>query len=160
MIEEAGVVVAVYGDLAEVRGQRRAVCGSCSANGACGTSLLGRYFRRRPLLTVYNPVGAGPGESVVVGIPEQGLLVASFAAYLAPLSGMIFAAMGAAFLAELALPDYVRGLSVFGGAAGLAAGLAWLGRFSRTREMDGRFRAVILRRGPAREVQVPVLLPS
>ena len=72
MIEETGVVVAVHGDLAEIESRRKTACGSCTANGDCGTSLLERYFGRRPLLlTVRNRIGAGPGESVVIGVPEQ-----------------------------------------------------------------------------------------
>jgi len=156
MIEELGEVVAVHGDLAEVRGRRPSLCGSCAAAGACGTSLLDRFFARRPVLTVYNSVGAGPGDSVVVGFPEQALLAASFATYLVPLLGMIAGAMGAAYLSEQVLPDSVRGLSVLGGAGGLAAGLGWLGRFSRARERDERYRAVILRRGVAAGLAMPV----
>ena len=42
MIEETGVVVAVVGGLVEVETRRQGACGSCSASGACGTSLVAR----------------------------------------------------------------------------------------------------------------------
>lgn len=158
MIEEAAVVVAVRGDLAQVESRRLAPCGGCSANGACGTSLLGRYFgRKRPLLTVHNPIGASPGDSVVVGVPESALLEASFAAYLVPLLAMIGGGIGGGFLAGSIAPAYAQGLSVLGGVGGFAAGLWWLARFSRAREADGRHRAVILRRSGSAgfEVRIP-----
>ena len=147
MIEEAGVVAAVHGELAEVASRRRSVCGNCEVNGACGTSLLERYFGRRQfLLTVYNPIGARPGDSVIVGVPEQALLTASFAAYMVPLMTMIAGGIVGDLAAGLLGPDFARGLSVLGGAAGLVVGFGWLGRFSRAREKDDRYRAVILRR--------------
>lgn len=148
MIEEAAVVVAVRGDLVQVEGRRRGPCGGCSASGACATPLLAHYFGRKPaLLTAHNPIGAGLGESVVVGVPESALLEASCATYLAPLLAMIGGGVGGDFLAGLVDPAHAQGLSALGGIGGLVAGLWWLARFSRARATAGRYRAVILRRG-------------
>lgn len=147
MIEETGVVVAVHGDLAEIESRRKTACGNCTANGDCGTSLLERYFGRRPLLlTVNNRIGAGPGESVVIGVPEQSLLALSFAAYVVPLVTMIAGGIAGSLLAPIAAPGFAREVSLGAGVLGLAAGLGWLGRFSRARESDERYRPVILRR--------------
>jgi sigma-E factor negative regulatory protein RseC len=148
VIEELGMVVAVHGELAEVESRRRSACGSCEVNGACGTSLLERFFgRRRLLLTVYNPIGARPGDQVVVGIPEQALLTASFAAYMAPLLAMLGGGIAGGMLAGALSPQHGDGLSILGGAVGLASALLWLGRFSRAHADDDRYRAVILRQG-------------
>ncbi|MEA3277083.1 MAG: SoxR reducing system RseC family protein [Pseudomonadota bacterium] len=150
MIEESGVVIAVRDDLADVESRRRSVCGGCSANSACGTSLLERFFgRKQLLLTVRNPIGAEPGDEVIVGVPEAALLQASVAAYVVPLLAMIGGGIGGDFLAALLAPAYAQGLSVLGGIGGLAAGLLWLRRFNSTREADERFRPVILRRSGA-----------
>jgi sigma-E factor negative regulatory protein RseC len=146
MIEETGTVIAARGDLAEVECQRRSTCGACAANGACGTSLLERHFgRRQILLTVHNPMGARPGDQVVVGVPEDALRTASVAAYLVPLLAMLAGALAGAGAGE-SWPQSAALLEVLGGAAGLAAGLGWLARFSRARGRDPRYRAVILRR--------------
>lgn len=160
MIEETGIVVAARGDLAEVQCERRSTCGSCGANGACGTSLLDRHLGRRPLLlTVHNPVGARAGDEVVVGVPEEALLSASFAAYLVPLLALFAGALAGAGVEDLGAGASGL-LQVAGGFAGLAVGLAWLARFSRARGADPRYRAVILRRSLAVVPGVPVQLPD
>jgi len=157
VIEETGVVVAVHGDLAEIESRRQSACGSCAANGGCGTSLLERHFGRRPLvLTVYNQIGASPGESVVIGVPEQSLLMLSLAAYVVPLVTMIAGAIAGSLFASIAAPGSDRELSLAAGVIGLAVGLGWLGRFSRARESDARYRPVVLRRSASGGVDVGI----
>jgi sigma-E factor negative regulatory protein RseC len=152
MIEETGVVVGVTGDLAEVETKRQGACGSCSASGSCGTSLLARYLGRRPLLLrATNGVGAVPGDTVVVGVPEGGLLRASLAAYLVPLLGL----MGGGLAGDGLLPGGGEAASALGGLAGLALGLAWLGRFGRSHGEDPHYRPVVLRRVSGLGVAVP-----
>ena len=154
MIEETGIVVAVRGELAEVETMRRSACAGCSVNGACGTSLLERILGRKQLiLTASNRIGARPGESVVLGVPEAALLEAAFAAYLIPIIAMIAGGIVAEHRAETLAPGFSPGLSVVGGAAGLAAGLWWLARFSANRSGDERYRPVILKRGGGDSVQ-------
>jgi sigma-E factor negative regulatory protein RseC len=152
MIEETGVVVGVAGDLAEVETRRQGACGSCSANGACGTSLLARYFGRKPLLLrAQNRAGAALGDVVVVGVPEDGLVRASLAAYLVPLLGLIVGGMTGPVL----FPAGGEGASVLTAFAGLGLGLVWLGHFGRTHTQDPHYRAVILRRASGLGVAVP-----
>ncbi len=147
MIEEIGVVVAVQGGMAEVEGQRRSACGGCAVNGACGTTLIARYFgRKRSLLLAHNGIGAGPGDRVVLGLPEEALLEVSFIAYLVPLLAMIAGGMVGDQIAELLVPAHVQTSSVLGGLAALAAALWWLARFSRSKTSDERYRPRILRR--------------
>jgi sigma-E factor negative regulatory protein RseC len=159
MIEESGTIVAVHGDLAEVETRRRSACGSCSATGGCGTSLLEQYFGRKPLLLeAHNPIGAGPGDTVVVGVPEQALVGAAFAAYVVPLAALIGGGILGNLLAGALALGGAQLLSILGGVAGFAVALVWLGRFSRGRASDTRYRAVILRRSstPAFSVQIPL----
>jgi sigma-E factor negative regulatory protein RseC len=161
VIEELGTVVAVHGELAEVESRRRSACGSCEVKGACGTSLLERFFgRRRLLLTVHNPIGARPGDRVVVGVPEQALLTASFAAYMVPLLAMLGGGVAGDMLASGISQQHGDGLSILGGVAGLAAALLWLGRFSRARARGDRYRAVILRQGVSTGLAVATPEPS
>lgn len=143
MIEESGIVVAVDGQSAEVETRRQGACGSCSANGACGTSLLARYLGRRPsVLRAQNLVGAAPGDLVVVGVSEDGLVRASLAAYLVPLLGLMAGGAGAALL----FPAAGEGASALLAFVGLGLGLVWLARFTRAHARDPAYRAVILRR--------------
>jgi sigma-E factor negative regulatory protein RseC len=147
MIEQTGVVVSVQGDMAEVESQRRGTCGGCAADGSCGTSLLTRYFGgKRSLLRAYNAIGAGPGDGVVVGIPEGTLLEASFLAYLVPLLSMIGTAMVGAQVADHLAPAYAEGVSALAGLGGLAVALAWLVGVGRAKSSDERYRPRILRR--------------
>jgi sigma-E factor negative regulatory protein RseC len=157
MIEETGVVVAVAGDSAEVETRRQGACGSCSANGACGTSLLARYLGRKPLLLrARNLAGAAPGDLVVVGVPEDGLMRASLVAYLVPLLGLIAGGIAGPVLYP-AGGDGTAALTAF---AGLALGLVWLARFGRAHTQDPCYRAVVLRRVSALDVAVPLPLGS
>ena len=145
MIEETGVVVGVAGDLADVETRRQGACGSCSANGACGTSLLARYLGRKPLLLrAQNRAGAALGDWVVVGVPEDGLVRASLAAYLVPLLGLILGGMAGPVL----FPAGGDGASALTAFAGLGLGLVWLAQFGRAHTRDPNYRAVILRRVP------------
>lgn len=147
MIEEEGVVISVAGDLAEVDGRRRSTCGGCAVNGACGTSLIARYFgRRRSLLRAHNVIGAGPGDRVVFGLPEGALLEASFIAYLIPLLALIGGAILGDHVAGLWAPAYAQEVSVLSGIGALAAAFVWLGCFARAKAADGRYRPRILRR--------------
>lgn len=147
MIEETGIVVAVAGGLVEVETRRQGACGSCSVSGACGTSLVARYLGRRPLrLLALNSAGATQGETVIVGVPEDGLVSASLAAYLVPLLGLI---AGGALGQGLGIGE---GASIFGALTGLGLGLGWLRHFGRAHAQDLRYQAVVLRRvagGPA-----------
>ncbi len=160
MIEETGVVVALSGALAEVETRRQGACGSCLANGACGTSLLARYLGRRPLvLRALNRAGAAPGDSVIVGVPEEGLVTASLAAYLVPLLGLMAGgALGQGLGEDLGAG---AGGSILGALLGLGLGLGWLSRFNRAHAQDPRYQAVVLRRvGDPVTVASPGLNPD
>jgi len=146
MIEETGIVLGVIGDWADVETRRQGACGSCSANGACGTSLLARYLGTKPLLLrAQNRAGAAPGDLVVVGVPEDGLVRASLAAYLVPLLGLILGGSAGPAL----FPAGGDGASALTAFTGLGLGLVWLTHFGRAHTQDPDYRAVILRRVPA-----------
>lgn len=149
--------------MAEVEGQRRSTCGGCAVNGACGTSLIARYFgRRRSLLMAHNAIGAEPGDHVVFGLPEGMLLEASFVAYLVPLLAMMGGAILGDYLAGLWAPAYAQGISVLSGFGALAVALVWLRGFGRAKALDNSYRPRILRRvgQGGRVVQSPTPYPS
>ena len=140
MLEETATVVALAGAYVQVEIERGSACGACSARSGCGTSLLARLLsRRRPQLRALNPIGAAPGDKIVIGMPEQGLVGASFAAYLVPLVGLLAGAVAGKRLggSELA--------AILGATLGLAAGFAWVARFAGRHRGDLAYQAVVLR---------------
>ena len=151
MIEEQGVVVTLDGDYVEVRTERRRTCGGCSADGACGTSLLDRFLGRRVVLVrARNPVGAAVGERVVVGVSEAGLVRAALAAYLMPILGLVVGAV----VGQRAGGDP---WSLFCGLLGFLLALFWLRRYSAASARDPGRHPIVLRRlddGP-RPLPVP-----
>lgn len=146
MIEESGLVMERRGAWVEVETTRRTSCGGCSAGASCGVSLLDRFLGRRPTrLSALNRIEAKTGQRVVIGIPEGTVISASLAAYLVP----ILALIGGAILSQELAPRFGWEasdlLSILGGLVGLAASLLWLARFSRARQNDARYQAVVLR---------------
>lgn len=151
MIEERGVVTAVSGDYAWVRTERKTACGQCAVNGACGTSLLERFFGRRPSeLSALNQVGAGVGDEVTVGISEQSLLKASVAAYLTPVLGLILGAWAGQTLSG----GTGQAASLVGALLGLALALLWLRGYSVVSTRRPGEQPLILRRLTSRSVAV------
>ena len=127
MIEQQGKVVAVTGNLAEVRLGGSTGCVRCDAGEGCGAGVFGRLLKRKPaVVSLENTVSARPGQAVMVGIPETLFLRMTARFYLVPLlAGVVGAAVG----------HYLSGL---GGVApagsdaitllcGLASGAAVLG---------------------------------
>lgn len=147
MIEETGRVVEVQGDVAWIESERRSTCGGCSVRNGCGTAVLAQVLgQRRVRLRVLNPVNAGVGDTVVVGIAESGLVRGSLAVYVVPLAAFLGGALAGQFLGNYFFAVESDIAAIGGAVAGLGAGLAWLRRFSRTTATDASFQPVILRR--------------
>lgn len=147
MIEQTAIVVTVAGEMAEVEAEVRPACGTCHADGACSTALLARYFeRRRRRIRACNAIGAGPGERVVIGIPEGHMLEASFLAYLVPLFGLIGGALAGVQVADILALGHEEGLSMLAGFGGFGLALLWLRRLGRGASDDPRFVPRVLRR--------------
>lgn len=132
MIEESGVVVAIEGPYALVRIERRSVCGGCAAHGACGTSLIERFFGRGSMqVRALNQAQASVGERVMLAVSERGLLSASFAVYFAPLVGLLGGALaGEALLADIAEGAWTDVAALVGAALGFVLALFWLRGYS------------------------------
>ncbi len=140
-------MVAVDGRYAAVRTEPRSVCGGCQARGACGTSLLERVFGARSTqVWALNEARASVGERVVVGISEQGLMVASVAVYLMPILALVVGAVLGQTLISGASADLG---SLLGGALGFALALAWLRGYSARAARRTELQAVVMRRAEA-----------
>ncbi len=147
MIEETARVVAVEEGAAWVETQRQGSCGHCAARGACGTSVLAQVVGRRTArIRALNPVGARPGEQVLIGIREGALLRGSFMLYGLPLLGLIGGGVLGDWVGRhLALGDSEL-LSLVLAAAGFGVGMALVRRFGRRIRSDARYQPVILKR--------------
>lgn len=94
MIEEQARVVGVQGGIAEIVAEQPTACGSCSAKGGCGTSLLAGWFpRRRLVFRLRNDIGAAVGDSVIIGLDEGYLQRGSLLLYAVPLAGLLLGAL-------------------------------------------------------------------
>jgi sigma-E factor negative regulatory protein RseC len=145
MIEENAVVISSEAGIVEVEIRRRSSCNACSARSGCGVSLLDRVLGRRPQrLVAPNKLGVGPGDEVVIGMPEGALLKAAVAAYMIPLAGLL----GGAIIGDLMLGAEAASetLPLLTGLAGLVLGFLVTRLCSRRLATDPRWRAVLLRR--------------
>ena len=147
MIEETGRVVEVQDEFAWIESERRSTCGGCSVRSGCGTAALARVLgQRRVRLRVLNHINARVGDMVVVGIAESGLVRGSLAVYVVPLAAFLGGALAGQFVGDYFFAAGSDIAAISGAFAGLAAGLAWLQRFSRATATDASFQPVILRR--------------
>lgn len=147
VIEETARVITCHGGLAKVQADRRSACGRCSAQGGCGTSLLDRVFGRKAVLMVArNPLRVQPGERVILGIEEKGLVQASLTLYALPLLGLILFAVLGQFAADRWLPTAGELPSILTGLFGLMAGLALARHRSIGSSRRDEYQVVILRR--------------
>lgn len=133
MIETPARVTRTEGDGAWVISEAPSSCGACGGKG-CGSSVFNRLWHPdNPEFHVANPIGALPGDAVVVGLPEGSLLQASLWGYLAPLLGVL---LGAGMGQWLGGPDYGEPAAALGGLMALLLAGLWLKNRRPTRAAD------------------------
>ncbi len=121
MIETPARVRREDGEVAWVVSEAPASCGACGGKG-CGSSVFARFWHAdQAEFPVANPIGARPGDAVVVGLPEGVLLRAASASYVMPLLLLLLGAGGVHAL-------YGEPASILGGLCGLVLAAAWLRR--------------------------------
>ena len=131
MIEQQGRVVAVIDGKAQVRLGGTSGCAKCDAGRGCGAGIFGRLLRRKPVtLDLDNTLNAGPGQPVLVGLPESLFLRLVARLYLLPLlAGLAGAGLGH-YISTLGQLAGVR-LDVITLLCGLASGavtMIWINR--------------------------------
>ena len=118
MIEQQGRVVGVGDGRISVRIGASTGCSACDAGKGCGAGLFGRLLRRKPVVLDFdNSVDAGPGQAVVVGLPEAVFLRLVLRLYLYPLmAGLLGAVFGHLVARALQFSELTADLLVLGAA--------------------------------------------
>ena len=147
MIEEKALVISSDGEFATVEARRAQACGPCGVKSACGVSALAKLIgKRHNSVRVHNPIGARPGERVVVGLDESALTTGSFIIYIVPLLFLVILAIFGQWLASMLDFGATEPMAIAGGLSGLWLGLSAARRYRFRTGRDERYQAVILRR--------------
>ena len=94
MNHEQAIVVGLKGNDVEIEVQRQDSCQGCSLTKSCGVGALGRLFGRRTRpLVISSELNLKPGDHILLGIADQGLLMASLLVYGLPLLMLLVAAL-------------------------------------------------------------------
>lgn len=145
MIEQYATVVAVEHDRVTVEARRGTGCGTCASGGGCGAGVFGSLFGNRSSpIEVTTDMAVQPGDEVVIGMPENALLLGSLWVYFVPL--LLF--MAGSLVGRTVAANTGGGelLVVVGGIAGGAAGFIWAAAHIRARHQHGSsFRPVVLK---------------
>lgn len=115
MIEQQAVVTQVNGTNITIKSLNQSACASCASQATCGTSTYAQFLPKREI-TLKSHIKAHPGDTVLVRIQEQHLVIASLAVYCLPLITML------AFAGLFAETNFS---AVLFGVSGLSLGL-WL----------------------------------
>lgn len=141
MITETATVIAVEGDVVTVSASVKTGCSQCQVSSDCGISAVAKAFTpREQSLTLRSPLPVRIGDQVVIGIPEQKVLLASWLVYIVPLATLIISVMA------LNLTTDWHELGVFGVSL-LLGGLSvkLVSRYLASHK-NGRFEPVIVSR--------------
>lgn len=154
MIEEQAVVISSEGAFATVEARRSHACGPCGAKSVCGVSALAKLLgKRRSSIRVRNPIGAGPGDRVVVGLDESVLTTGSFVIYIVPLLTLVMFAVVGQWLAGVLAFESAEPMAITGGLLGLWLGLSAARSYTSRTGRDDGYHAVILRREAELNIQ-------
>ncbi|AMM41413.1 Positive regulator of sigma(E), RseC/MucC [Candidatus Desulfofervidus auxilii] len=86
--KERGTVISVSDERAKIKLVRSMACEGCPGSGLCG--ILSKRYR---MLEAENPVGATPGQEVIVSLQAENELKASFIIYVIPTISLFIGAI-------------------------------------------------------------------
>ncbi|MBI4987420.1 MAG: SoxR reducing system RseC family protein [Rhodocyclales bacterium] len=142
MMDQEAIVARVDGDHAYVEvGGAGSGCGRCHEAGGCQSSILGQLFRRKPRqFRIANPIGAAPGDRVIVRVASGAALRAALLIYALPVLFLLLGAFAGTALGGGGDNDYAAAL---GALLGLTVGI---------------LSGLVVRRGPIGKVEEPILV--
>jgi len=143
MIEETGRVVAVEKHTVWVETIRKAACDSCASQQGCGHSVLAKLGSGKNHVRVLNDFPLDVGDDVIIGVPDDVVVIGSMIAYLLPLISLL------AFSVFGQLMWDVEGYTILSGMFGLGLGFVLVRWHFLTRKDDKRFQPTVVR--PAKD---------
>jgi len=146
MIEATATVIALEEDDLILQAETRSACGGCAVRQGCGTSVLAKTVGKKfTHFRVRNTVHANIGDQLVLGLPEDVLLVGSLAIYLLPLLALVLFSLVADFLlgGSVQSNDFLIALT---GLSGLGLGVFVSRKYLTQAHMAARYTPVILRK--------------
>lgn len=147
LLEEQAQVTRVEGDLAWVETQRQTSCGTCLAEKACGTGQIAKLFgARKNEMSAINHIGAQAGDTVIIALRGDALLIGSLVVYLLPLLLLFVMALLGDLLGQQLRATDPQSWSMAFAALGLALGFGWVRIFGKRIRHDPRYQPVVTRR--------------
>jgi len=133
-MQQEGIVISVAGEMARVKTSRHNDCENC---GACpGNSAI--------VLDARNPLGAKPGQLVLIEVQEVGMLKSAFIVYMLPLIAMFLGAMAGGYAAERFSHEALW-FQVAGAGAAFAAAVLYIRYFDKSASSNKNMQPVIIR---------------
>jgi sigma-E factor negative regulatory protein RseC len=123
-----GIVIATSDGVADVSTWRRGACAGCSESASCGIDMQEECPE---VVTAENRVGAWPGDTVELALPDHAALELSLLVWVLPLVGLVVGAF-----AGTGLADRIGLGADAAGALGALAGLVVA--FTGLRQVDRR----------------------
>lgn len=142
MIEEVARVTWSGAGVVRVEAARNSACGQCSSRASCSQGALSQWSRGRTVeIEVQNPdnLPLQPGQQVLIGLEEGGLMRASLLLYLLPLLMLVAGALGTSMLGG------GEGVQILAAGLMLLAGFAIVRRLTRNPAELSRYQPVLLK---------------
>lgn len=137
--EETAVVSSVDGDFVFLETQNSASCSNCYSKSGCGSVSSIFTFKPKNKLRVNNTLGLKKGDSVIVALASDKLLIATVLMYLSPLILLFtFSLIAKLLIGETA--------SILAGLCGLFVGLLWVKRFTQQSAIAKQFEPKLVRK--------------
>jgi len=136
--EEKALVIKTDRDFAYLETQNAASCGNCSTKSGCASVSSIFTLKSRNKLKINNTLGLKAGDSVIVAMPSDKLLIATFLMYVLPLISLfVFSYIAKLFFGETA--------SILMGLGGLFVALMLLKQFISRDNIASYFQPKMIR---------------
>lgn len=137
--EETAVVSRVDGDFVILDIQNNGSCGNCSSKSGCGSVSSIFSLKPRNSLKIDNTLQLKEGDSVIVAMSADKLLLATVLMYLSPLVLLFtFSIFAKLFFGETA--------SIVAGIFGLFLGLFWVKKYTQQNNISKMFQPKLIRK--------------
>lgn len=136
-VEETAFVSHIVGDFVFLETQNNGSCGNCSSKVGCGSVSSIFTFKPRNKLKVNNTLGLKQGDSVIIAMAADKLLMATVLMYVTPLVLLFtFSLIAKLLMGETA--------SIVAGLCGLFIGLLWVKRYTEQSVVAEQFQPKLI----------------